>query len=79
LSLTASPRRSAQISRRAAWVLVVASAWTLYIWVTRIYTLVKQDESRAFKVVHFVLAAISIALGVAVGSIGIRALRREPR
>ena len=64
------------MSRRAAWVLVVACAWTLYVWVSRIFILAGQDNSTGFKVVHFTLAAISIAFGVAVGWIGLRALRR---
>jgi hypothetical protein len=34
-----------------------------------------QDESTGFKVVHGVLAAVSIAFGLAIGRLGWRALR----
>ena len=62
-------------SRRAAWLLVLAAAWTLYVWVTRLWIMAGQDESTGFKVVHGVLAAVSIAFGLAVGRIGWRRLR----
>jgi hypothetical protein len=67
------------LSRRAAWVLVAAGAWTLYVWISRIFIMAGQDESTGFKVVHGVLAAISIAFGIAAGWIGIRRLRAAPR
>jgi hypothetical protein len=63
------------LSRRAAWVLIAACAWTLYVWVTRIFIMAGQDESASFKVVHGILAAISIAFGLAAGWIGLRRLR----
>lgn len=63
------------MSKRASWVLVAAAIWTLYVWISRIVILVGQDNSTGFKVVHFTLAAISIAFGVAVGWIGLRARR----
>jgi len=63
------------MTRRAAWVLVGAAAWTFYVWISRVVILAGQDESTAFKVVHFGLAAISIGFGIAVGAIGVRALR----
>jgi hypothetical protein len=64
-----------RLSRRAAWVLVAAGVWTLYVWITRIFIMAGQDESAGFKVVHGVLAVISIAFGLAVGWIGIQRLR----
>ena len=64
-----------RLSRRAGWVLVAAGAWTLYVWISRIFIMAGQDESTGFKVVHGVLAAISIAFGLAVGWIGLRRLR----
>jgi hypothetical protein len=64
------------MSRRAAWVLIGLCAWTLYVWVTRVVIISGQDESMGFKVVHGVLAAISIAFGLAAGWIGVRRLRR---
>ena len=65
-----------RLSRRAAWVLVAAGAWTLYVWITRLFIMAGQDESTGFKVVHGILALISIAFGLAAGWIGLRRLRR---
>jgi hypothetical protein len=67
---------STVITTRSAWVLLAAAAWTLYVWISRVVILAGQDESTAFKVVHFTLAGISIAFAVAVGAIGWRGLRR---
>lgn len=63
------------MSRRAAWVLIALCAWTLYVWVSRIVIMAGQDESTAFKVVHGVLAGVSIGFGLAAGWIGLRRLR----
>jgi hypothetical protein len=63
------------VSRRAAWVLIALCGWTLYVWITRLFIMAGQDESTGFKVVHGILAAISIAFGLAAGWIGYRALR----
>ncbi len=64
------------ISRRAAFVLLAAAAWTLFIWVTRISNIVGDDErSTGFKVVHVVLALVSVAFAIAIAWIGLRALR----
>ncbi|HEX5613761.1 MAG TPA: hypothetical protein VFZ83_01275 [Acidimicrobiia bacterium] len=63
------------LSRRAAVLLLAAGAWTLYVWVTRLWIMTGQDESTGFKVVHGVLAVVSIAFGIAVARLGWRALR----
>jgi small neutral amino acid transporter SnatA (MarC family) len=64
------------ISRRAAFVLLAAAAWTLFIWVTRVSNIVGDDErSTGFKVVHVVLALVSVAFAIAIAWIGLRALR----
>jgi hypothetical protein len=63
------------MSRRSAWLLIALCAWTLYVWITRIVIMAGQDESAGFKVVHGVLAAISIAFGLGAGWIGLRRLR----
>jgi hypothetical protein len=63
------------MSRKAAWLLIAAGAWTLYVWISRVVILAGQDESTSFKLVHFALAAVSIGFGIAVGVIGVRALR----
>jgi hypothetical protein len=62
---------------RQSRLLLAASAWTLYVWISRAVILLGQDESAAFKAVHFVLAGVSIAFGLAVGWIGLSTRRRE--
>ena len=63
------------MSRRAAGVLLAAGIWTLFVWLTRIGNILGDDRSTSFKVVHVVLASVSVALGIAVGWIGLRAWR----
>lgn len=58
-------------------VLVAASVWTLYVWISRMFNLAGDDRSFGFKAVHFVLAGVSIAFGLAVGWIGLSARRPE--
>ena len=63
------------MSRRAAWVLIALCAWTLWVWITRMFNMAGQDESTGFVVVHGILALVSIAFGLAAGWIGYRGLR----
>jgi hypothetical protein len=63
------------MSRRAAWTLIALCAWTLWVWITRVWIIAGQDQSMGFKVVHGILAAGSIAFGIAAGWIGYRGLR----
>ncbi|MEZ5170779.1 MAG: hypothetical protein R3A49_08555 [Acidimicrobiia bacterium] len=65
------------MSRRSAWFLIVAAGWTAYVWISRLYLMAGSDDSTGFKVVHAVIAVISLAFGAGVGWIGIRALRRR--
>ena len=47
-------------------VLRAFSIWTLYVWGTRIWNIVRDpDTTTAFKAVHAVLAVVSIAFAVA--------------
>lgn len=64
-------------TRRWGWVLLASSAWTLYVWITRIFILADQNSTTGFKVVHLILAGISIAFAVAVGAIGVKLVRRR--
>jgi uncharacterized membrane protein (DUF485 family) len=64
-----------RVSRRVAWFLIALCAWTLYVWISRVVIIAGQDQSMGFKVVHDVLAAISIAFGLGAGYVGWRALR----
>ena len=67
------------MSRRAAWTLIALCAWTLWVWITRVWIIAGQDQSMGFKVVHGILAAGSIAFGLAAGGIGYRGLRSAAR
>ena len=67
------------MSRRAAWTLIALCAWTLWVWITRVWIIAGQDQSMGFKVVHGILAAGSIAFWLAAGWIGYRGLRPAPR
>ncbi|MGH8976204.1 MAG: hypothetical protein ACRD0C_23690 [Acidimicrobiia bacterium] len=60
------------MTKGEARVLLAAAAWTLYVWISRVVILAGQEESAAFKVVHFVLAGISIAFALAIARIGLR-------
>jgi hypothetical protein len=58
------------VNRRQSRILIAAAVWTLYVWISRIVIMSGQDNSTGFKVVHGILAAVSIAFGLAVGKIG---------
>ena len=63
------------VSKRVAWFLIALCAWTLYIWITLIVIIGRQNHPMSFKVVHDSLAVISIAFGIGAGAIGVKALR----
>ena len=63
------------MTKGEARLLLAAAAWTLYVWISRVVILAGQDESAGFKVVHFVLAGVSLAFAVAIGRIGLRYMR----
>jgi hypothetical protein len=66
------------LSKRAAWVLLAAAAWTVFIWVNFIRNIVGQDDrSTGFKVVHVVLAVISIAFAAAITVIVYRGMKQK--
>jgi uncharacterized membrane protein len=66
------------MSRRDAFVLRAFAAWTVYVWVTRMWNIVRDDEREfAFKAVHMVLALVSVAFAVAAWSIVSRDRKRE--
>ena len=63
------------LSRRHIRILLAASVWTLYVWISRIVIMAGQDESTGFKVVHGILAFVSIGFALAIGKIGLDARR----
>ncbi len=64
------------MSRRVAWFLIALCAWTLYVWITRLWIMAGQNNSVGFTVVHTTLAVISMAFGIGAGLVGWRALRK---
>ena len=67
------------LSRRAAWLLVAACIWTLYVWITRMWVIAGDSHGLAFKAVHAFLAIVSVGLAIPVGVIGWRALQATKR
>ena len=66
-------------TRIRANVLLAAAAWTLYVWVTRMWNIARDPaHGLGFKLVHGLLAVVSVAFAVALGVIGLR-MRREAR
>jgi hypothetical protein len=63
--------------RNRANLLLAASAWTLYVWVTRMWNIAGDpSHDLGFKVVHGLLALVSVAFAVALAVVGLR-MRRE--
>ncbi len=58
------------LTRRQSRILIAAAVWTLYVWISRIVIMAGQNESTGFKVVHGLLALVSIAFALAIGKIG---------
>lgn len=68
------------VSRRVAWFLVAFGAWSWIIWPTFLNNIWQDDRSwdggpTGFFLVHLALTVVSLALGTAIGILGIRALR----
>lgn len=65
------------MSRRDALVLRAFAGWTVYVWVTRMWNIVRDDSrGTAFKAVHMVLAIISVVFAVATWKIAARNRKR---
>lgn len=66
------------MSRRQAFVLRAAAAWTLLIWLTRIGNILG-DETRdfGFKAVHVGLAAVSVGFAIAIWRVASSSGRRS--
>jgi uncharacterized membrane protein len=55
-----------KLTSKQALVLRAFSAWTIYVWATRIWNIWRDDaRDIPFKAVHTVLAVISVAFAVA--------------
>jgi len=55
-----------KLTRNQAVLLRAFSAWTIYVWVTRIWNIWRDDaRDLPFKAVHSVLALVSVGFAVA--------------
>lgn len=67
------------MTRRQALVLRAFAAWTVYVWVTRMWN-IWRDHAKGhgvgFKLVHATLAVISVAFAVAAWQVVTRVQRR---
>lgn len=53
------------MTRRDALVLRAFAVWTVFIWANRVWNLLGEDDrSAGFKLVHTLLAAVSVAFAV---------------
>ncbi len=67
------------MTRRQSLLLYAFSAWTVWVWGTRVWNILGDDtRSNGFKAVHVVLAVISVALAVAAWVV-VRRVRRATR
>ena len=61
------------MTKRDALVLRVAAGWTVFVWATFIRNMIRSDtQSTGFKVVHSVIAVVSLAFAVAMWTIASR-------
>ena len=74
------------LSRRAAALLVLAGAWPLLIWPNFVRVVVTDERAldgdgspTAYLLVHAGLAVVSMAIGVALVVLGVRAWRHAGR
>jgi small neutral amino acid transporter SnatA (MarC family) len=66
------------VTRVDALILRTAAVWTIFIWVTRIRNILGDDgRSTGFKVVHSLLALVSVAFAIAILGVASRNRRRS--
>jgi hypothetical protein len=66
------------VSRRDGLIVRAAAVWTVWVWGTRIWNIVRDEERDfAFKAVHMVLAVVSVAFAVAIWRVASRARRAD--
>ena len=64
--------------RARSTLLLAAAAWTIWVWVTRIWNILGDPaHDAAFKLVHSLLALVSVAFGIALAVVGLRMGREE--
>jgi hypothetical protein len=65
------------MTRGQANLLRAIALWTVYVWVTRMWNIWRDDQSVGFKLVHTTLAVISVAFAVAAWVVVSRVRRRK--
>ncbi len=66
------------MNRREALVIRAFAAWTVWVWATRIWNVLGDDErSTGFKLVHLALALVSVGFAVVTWGIVRRVRERE--
>ncbi len=63
------------MNRKTANVLLAACIWTVFVWGVAVKNLVVNPHPASFRVVHAILAAVSLAFGAYVGKLGWTARR----
>ncbi|RJK95279.1 SCO4848 family membrane protein [Vallicoccus soli] len=71
------------LSRRSAWALVLAGVFQWLVWPGFLRNIWQDERSwdagpTSFFLVHLVLTAASLGVGLVVGAIGVRGLRGTP-
>ncbi len=68
------------MNRREALLIRAFCVWTVFVWVTRIRNILGEDHDAGFKVVHTLLALVSVAFAVVVWKVvgNVRRKQREP-
>ena len=72
------------LSKRASWFLIAVGVWTWAIWPNFLRNIWKDDRSwddgpTSFFTVHLVLVVASLAIGTAIGWLGVRGARAAGR
>ena len=66
------------VNRREALVIRAFAVWTVWVWATRIWNVLGDDDrSAGFKLVHLALALVSVAFAVVTWGIVRRVRERE--
>ena len=73
------------LTRRTSAFLIAVGLWTWFIWPNFLRNIANDEKSfvdgspQPFFLVHLVLVVVSLAIGTAIGVLGVRGWRRAPR
>lgn len=60
------------------WLLLLAAAWTWFVWIVRIGNVLDSDRGAGFIAIHAILALVSLGLAVPVAIAGWRLRAGRP-